>query len=43
MNNTSKAKSKDPGALQSARPEAAGDNRGQSPLKIVGVSLVWQR
>ena len=25
--------SKVPGAHQSARPEAAGDNRGQSPLK----------
>ena len=25
--------SKDPAALQSCRPEAAGDNRGQSPLK----------
>ena len=25
--------SKDPVALQSDRPEAAGDNRGQSPLK----------
>ena len=31
-----KAESKDPVALQSDRPEAAGDNRGQSPLEEDG-------